>query len=172
MKKRIWLIMAAIVIALIICLLIWRFYPQSSSSLMPIDKNTVTDLSAIAYILRFGDTQTHSDTYRIDNPYPQSTELGEIIEILATSNYQQDFRNLLPWGIDTVDSDKNYDGRTVTLIFFFQNAENEYMEIMFQSNSLMWIRTEEHPNLRIYHPTNSATLDKLVEYLQTHGVKQ
>lgn len=172
MKRRIWLTMAIIVAALIVCLLIWRFWPRSSSHLMPIDENAVTSFSAFAYVVRFGDAQTPSDTYRINIPEPQSDIPGEVKEILAASSYQQDFRNLLPWGVDGVDADKNYDGRTVTLNFYFQNAENEYVEVMFLSNSLMWIRTEEHPNLRIYHPTNSETLDKLVEYLQTHGIKQ
>ena len=91
---------------------------------------------------------------------------------MATSNYQQDLRNLFPWVIDSVGSDKNYDGRTVTLSFYFQNTENKYIDLMFLSSSTVVVIKEGHAGMRIYHPTNSKTLDKLVEYLQTHGIMQ
>lgn len=40
-------------------------------------------------------------------PDPQSSELKAILEILATSRYRQDFRNLLPWESGSISSGKD-----------------------------------------------------------------
>ena len=127
MKKRIGLIITIIVAALIVCLLIWRFWPQSSSNLISVDENSITSFSASAMIHHLENGQTRTDTYRIDNPAQQGNEPGDIIEILATSRYQQDFRNLLPWSADNVEADKNYDGRTVVLVSSVGNQKEQYI---------------------------------------------
>ena len=71
-------------------------------------------------VQRLENGKNHTDTYQIVNTEQQGNEPGDILEILATSKYQQDFRNLLPSSADSVEADKNYDGRTVTLNFYFQ----------------------------------------------------
>lgn len=172
MKKRIGLIITVLTIALVICLLTWRFLPQSSSSLISIDKSAITGISAYAMIRTFENGQSYTDTYRIDKQETPSNEHEELAEILATSRYQQDFRNLWPWGIDSVSGGRYYDGRTVTVTFYSSNAENQYAEIMFMSSGLVVVQTGKRPGMRIYHPTNKETLDKLVEYLQTNGIKE
>ena len=171
MKKRVGLIITIVIAALIVCLLIWRFWPHSSARLLSVDENTITGFSAYAMVRRIENGQSYTDTYRLDDPAQQGNTPEEIVKILAASHYQQDFRNLLPWGIDSVASDKNYDGRTVTLNFYFQNAENESVEILFLSSSIIVVQAEKHP-MRIYHPTNAQTLDKLIAYVQAHGIIQ
>lgn len=171
MKKRIGLIITIIITALILCLLIWRFWPQSAFDLVSANENSITSFSAYAMVSRFENGQSYTDTYRIDNTKLQDNASSEIIEILATSSYQQDFRNLLPWGIDSVSSDKNYDGCTVTLSFYSETAEKEYFEIQFLSSSIAVVTSAKHPGYRIYHPTNHETINRLIEYLQAHGVK-
>ena len=172
MKKRIGLIITIIVAALIVCLLIWRFWPQSSSNLISVDENSITSFSASAMIHHLENGQTRTDTSRIDNPAQQGNEPGDIIEILATSRYQQDFRNLLPWSADNVEADKNYDGRTVVLVSSVGNQKDEWVQIHFLSSSIVTVSVGGEAGFRIYHPTNNKTLDELVEYIQTHGVKQ
>lgn len=172
MKKRIGLIVAIVVAALIICLLIWRFLPHSLSNAISVDENSIIGFSAYAMVSRFEDGQSYTDTYRIDNTDQQSHKPEKMIEILATSGYQQDFRNLLSWGIDSVASDKNYDGSTVTLSFYSENAETEYFEIQFLSSSIAVVTTEAHPSFRIYHPTNHKTMYDLIEYVKNYGIKQ
>ena len=169
MKKRLGLVVTIIVAVLIICLLVWRFWPHSSSDMISVNESTVTSFSAYGMFQNF--EKGHCDLYSINSPAPLSNESEEILEILATSKYRQDFRNLLPWGVDGVSSDKNYDGHMVTLSLYFQDKE-EYIEFQFLSNSLVVVRTPKRRNMRIYHPTNSETLDKLVEYLKTHGALQ
>ena len=172
MKKRIGLIITIIVAALIICLLVWRFWPHSSSSLISVDENAVTSFSAYAMVHRFENGQTYTDTYHIERTEQQGYALGEIVEILATSGYQQDFRNLSPRGVDSVGSDKNYDGRTVTLSFYTDSRTDEYVDIQFLGKSIIAVSYEGKSGFRIYHPTSHKVIDNLVEYLQTHGVKQ
>jgi len=169
MKKRIGLIITIIVTALMVCLLVWRFWPHASSAFISVDKNALTGFSASADVLCFENGQSHTDTYRIDDTELHSDAPKALLGILATSNYQQDLRNLLPWGIDSVGSGKQYDGRTVRLTFSFQDS---YIDILFLSPGIIVVSTENSSGYRIYHPTNSKTMDNLVDYLQTHGVKQ
>ena len=173
MKKRIGLASAIVIAILIVCLLLWRFIPQSTSTLIPVSKDSITSFSANGMLENFELDQT--DFYSIASSNPLSNEpenIMEAMEILATSKYQPDFRNLLPWGIDSVSSNNNYDGRMVTFSLYFQDEGSNYIEFQFLSNSIVVIRTADQTGMRIYHPTNSETFDKLVEYLQTHGVLQ
>ena len=172
MKKRIGLLTTVLIIALVICLLTWRFWPQSSSGLISIDKSAINGASAYSMIRTFENGQSYTDTYRIDRQEDPGDVQEELAEILETSRYQQDFRNLWPWGIDSVSGGRYYDGRTVTVTFYSSNAENQYAEIMFMSSGLVVVQTDKHPGMRIYHPTNKETLDKLVQYLQTNGIKE
>lgn len=172
MKKRIGLIITVLIIALVICLLTWRFWPQSSSGLISIDKSAINGVSAYAMVRTFENGQSYTDTYRIERQENLGNVQEELAEILATSRYQQDFRNLWPWGIDSVSGGRYYDGRTVTVTFYSPTAENQYTEIMFMSSGLVVVQTSKHSSMRIYHPTNRETLDKLVEYLQTNGIKE
>ena len=98
--------------------------------------------------------------------------LEEIMEILATSSYRQDFRNLLLWDLDYVDADKNYDGRTVTVSFYMNNQMDKYVQIQFLSSSIIVVSSGGETGFRVYHPTNHQTIDQLSEYIQTHGVKE
>ena len=169
MKKRIGLTIAIVIAVLIIGLIGWRFWPQSASSVMSVSEDTITSFAAYGMLDSF--EMGYYDLYSINSPAPISNEPREILEILAMSKYQQDFRNLLPWGVDGVSADKNYDGNMVTLSLYFQDKQG-YIEFQFLSNSIVVVRTSDQPNMRIYHPTNRETMYELIAYLQTHGTKQ
>ena len=172
MKKRIRLIITFLIIALVICVLTWRFWPHPSSYIISMDKTAITSFSAYAIVSCFENGQSEFDTYRIDITEPQSNESAEIMEIVSTSGYQQDFRNLLPWGLDHVGSDRNYDGKIMTVSLYTGPQQDKHVEIQFLSSSVVAVRDSCKSGLRIYHPTKRKTMDNLVEYLQTHGVKQ
>ena len=172
MKKRIRLIITIIIASLIVCLLIWRFLPQSFSNLISVDENTITNFSSSVMVQSLENGQTHTDTYQITKTEQLGNEPGDILEILSTSKYQQDFRNLLPWSADSIEADKNYDGRTVLLVFSVGNQKDEWVQIYYLSSSIIAVSVGREDGYRIYHPTNHKTLDELVEYIQTHGTKQ
>ena len=52
------------------------------------------------------------------------------------------------------------------------NQKDEYVQIQFLSSSIIVVSSGDKTGSRIYHPTNKKTIDQLVEYLQTYGVKQ
>lgn len=172
MKKRIRMFIMIILIALAIYLVIWRFWPNSFSNTISVNENSIDSVSVHAMVNHFGIEQDTIDTYLIGENEQQINTLEEIIEILTTSSYRQDFRNLLPWDLDYVDADKNYDGRTVTVSFYMGNQKDEYVQIQFLSSSIIVVSSGDKTGFRIYHPTNKKTIDQLVEYLQTYGVKQ
>ncbi len=171
MKKRIRLIVTVISIALIAGLLLWRFLPRSSSYLISVDQHAFTGFSAIATVSYIEDGVPYSNIYRIENT-PQYTEvLEEVLEILATSRYRPDFRNLLPGGLRQIDGGKKYDGRIISLAFSAETQEG-FVHIQFLSSRVIPVSAGSRSGLLAYHPTNRETMDKLVEYLQANGVKQ
>ena len=107
-------------------------------------------------------------------PFINDTEenIQEILEILASSGYRRDYRNLLPWGIDGVDSDKNYDGHRFSLLLVWGEESDNCTHIQFLSHSIIAVSAPEKPGFQIYHPTNEDTLYELVEYLQANGTKK
>lgn len=166
MKKR---IIIGIVIALVLGVLLWRFIPRSAGAVIPVDENDVTSFAAISMVGRNLLGEPNFSIYRIDSADATKQNIHDFLEILKTSRYQPDFRNLLPWGIDSVSSDKNYDSRTVTVQF---TCGDDYLDITFHSPTLITISTKDTSGFRIYHPTNKNTITKLVEYLETHGTLQ
>lgn len=170
-----WLLAILCILVLIpIALLIgvWRFWPQSFSDLITVDETSIISFSVHGMLDRLENGQPVIDMYHIDDTDQQNNTPDEIIEILETSSYRQDFRNLLPWGMDYVDADKNYDGRTVTVSFYIGNQKDEYIQIQFLSSSIIAVFGGGKSGFCVYHPTNHETIDQLVEYLQTHGIKQ
>lgn len=166
MKKR---IIIGIVIALVLGVLLWRFIPRSADSLIPIEKSDVTSFAAISMTGRNLLGEPTFRIYRIDSNDATPQHIGDILDILKTASYQPDFRNLIPWGMDSVSADKNYDSRTVTVQFA---CGDDYLDITFQSPTQMYIQTKDASGFRIYHPTNKQVITKLVEYLEANGITE
>ena len=174
MKKRNRLIIMIIICALAIGLIIWRFRSQTFSRALSVDESAIdrVSVSVHAMVNHFGIESDTIDTYSIDDLNQPINMLEEIIDILNTSSYRQDFRNLLLWDLDYVDADKNYDGRTVTVSFFTKNPKDECAQIQFLSSSIIVVSSGRKTGFRVYHPTNRKTMDQLLEYVQMHGIKE
>lgn len=172
MKKRIGYMIAALIVALFAGLLLWRFLPRSCAHMMSVDESAFTGFSSQAMIYHFDLGSTYTDMYYIEHIPRQEAAYGEIMEILATSRYRPDFRNLLPWNLSSLSSGKNYDGRTVSMVFSAVSQEEQFVSIRFLSSTIVQIHIGNKSGFRIYHPTNRETFDKVVEFLQTNGVKQ
>jgi len=175
-KKRILTITKAVAITsivaiLVICLLVWRVWPNTVSGIIPIDENAITSFSSNVVINRIENGQTLTDVYSIHKTEFPCDEPGNILEILATSSYQQDFRNLLPWSADSVGADKGYDGRNAVLVFSVGNQNNEWVEINYLSSGTIVVFVGWEDGCCIYHPTNEQIFDDLIEYFITHGEK-
>ena len=167
MKKRIGLIVLAVIV---VCTLAWRFWPHSFLEVMPVQEEAVFGFSSGAIIQQMGNGEIYQDHYQLDIHEPQDDRVGEILEILVASNYRQDFRNLLPWGVSSVGADKNFDGRTVTTLFTLGNEKDDYISIQFMSPTIIAVSINGE-DFRVYHPTNRQVFDDLAAYLQTNGIK-
>lgn len=175
-KKRILAItksvaITSIVALLVISLLIWRVWPNSPSNIIPVDKDAITSFSSNVRISRIENGQTITDVYSIHKTEAPFEDPELILEILQTSSYQQDFRNLLPWRADSVSADKNYDGRNAVLVFSVGNQIDEWVEINYLSSGIIVVFIGWEDGYRIYHPTNENTFDALIEHFTTHGEK-
>ena len=169
LKKRIIKIAVPVVIVLIVA---WRFWPRSFSKLIPYDMELVTYCIANVDIMRVSNGRLNSESYKLDDMV--QGDLEKIMELAATSGYRRDFRNLIPFGPRSLSSGKDYDGRAVNIYLFFGTEENEYDDSIHISwtDGQMAIWGVSKYKARIYHPTNSETLDYLVGYLQANGELQ
>lgn len=172
MKKRLWLRITILIVVLTAGLLIWCFWPQPASRILPVDEESITSFSSNIRILCIENGQTVSEVYSINKTEFPCAEPGEILEILATSTYRQDVRNLLPWKTHYVEADKNYDGRSVLMAFSVGNGKDEWIQVHFLTSTMIAVHKGGEDGLRVYYPTNRETLDELTEYFQTHGIKQ
>ena len=117
MKKRIGYMIAALIVALFVGLLLWRFVPRSCAHMMSVDESAFTNFSSHAMIHRFDLGSTYTDMYYIEHIPRQEAAYGELMEILTSSRYRPDFRNLLPWDLSSLSS-----GNFRDLIGYFNNG--------------------------------------------------
>ncbi len=157
--------------AIVACLLAWRFWPHSFSAVLS-DTDAFASLSASA---SEGGNETvgsismpYIDFYTINSAQASGKMIDELLEILKSTSYTQDFRNLLPWGIDSVENDKSYDGRVVVLSF--RTRDNKSVSITALCPNVLTINDGD--GTKVFHPTDSKMFDRLFSYIQENGVKE
>lgn len=168
MKKRAAMIVAA---ALIIALLAWRFWPHSLSSVICVEKSSVTSIACSVSVFDIKNGMPYSNSYTLNELSSQDDGFEEIMEILDSSNYRQDFRNLLPWSINSGGSDDANNVLIANAVFVWGSGESESCFISMYSESMIAVSSGTEPGIKVYHPTNRKMLDTLAEYLQIHGNK-
>lgn len=169
MKKRtVWIVIAA----LLVSLLIWRLWPHSASFFLPDDESAVTSFFASASAFEFENGEHHFISYTIEEKEQPTENMEALLNILKTSRYQQDLRNLLPWDQAVVGSTSSGGDNhwSITLHFYTGEQKPELLYIHFMGESLVYVSSDD--TSRIYHATNPETLAALAEYLQTHGEKK
>lgn len=168
MKKRATMIIAA---ALIIALLAWRFWPHSLSSVICVEKSSVTSIACSVSVFDIKNGMPYSNSYTLNELSSQDDVFEEIMEILDSSNYRQDFRNLLPWSINSGGSDDANNVLIANAVFVWGSGESESCFISMYSESMIAVSSGTEPGIKVYHPTNRKMLDTLAEYLQIRGNK-
>ena len=163
MKKHIRLIVIVTVAALIIGLLLWRFWPHSFSYLTPLEE--VRRFSAHLNIRREDGESIFSTSYYINSDPDRDgyVAIETIAGILTASDYQQDFRNLIPW-----DSFKYGDIR-LELTFSSKNPKYQPTYVNFYSNNTLTVIYGNSPAYLTFHPTNPEIYQELISLIQTYG---
>lgn len=168
MKKKATVIVAA---ALIIGLLVWRFWSHPLSSVICVEKSSVTSIACSVSVFGVENGMPYSNSYTLSELSPQDGGFEEIMEILDSSNYRQDFRNLIPWSVNSIGSNDANSGLFANMVFAWGSGENESCFISMYSKSMIAVSSGTGSGLKVYHPTNREMLDTLAEYLQTYGSK-
>lgn len=169
MKKR--YIVLIVIAVLVAALFIWRLWPQPASLFLPDGETAVTNIFATATVISY-EHGADFIYYNYDNDQPSADTVSEILDILKTSDYQPDLRNLLPWGGSSLSGGNSYDGRSVTLYLRTGNGPEDVFSFHFVSRGNAFISVNDGSGSRIYHPTNPEILSALVEYIQTHGKQE
>ena len=165
-KKCILLLLAI----LMLCLLAWRLTPHTFEEITASDQNAITSLAGAATFLGVRDGRAYTESYALQNVLPEDTAFEGILMLLNSTRYQEDFRNLLPWAVDSAGSDNAYDGRSVTLILFWGASADETCSLVMTGGQIV-VGRPNHDGFLIYHPLDTTLLDQLTEYLMTHGEK-
>ena len=164
-KKRLLSIAAAL---LIIALMGWRFWPRSIDKVISTSTESVNSMACSATVSGVEDGDLFMDTYSMRSEDLVDADMEALLNILSSAKYRPDFRNLLPWDITSVDSGGTNDGKSANLALVWGNSEDEHCYMMFHSGSVVAVDVGSGGYF-IYHPTDRAVLDKLVDYIQEHG---
>lgn len=164
LKKNI-LIIA--VVALIAGCMGWRLWSHTLADVISVDTNSVSNIACSASIHSVSDGTSRIESYTLDSSSRGEDDFLEIMEILNSTSYRQNFRNLLPWPTTAVAADGATHSATVTLVW--GTAADEWCTINFLDNKTICLSLRVKDGFLIYHPTDRMTLDRLVDYIQLHG---
>ena len=166
-KKCILLLLAIIVL----CFAVWLLWPHSFAEVTGIPERPEINLSGVVVAARVENGQPSFDTWDLQNCAAGSAEYEAFLSVLQASFYRQDPRNLLPGGLTSVGSDKDYDSRSVNLMFAWGSVEDECFSLTF-SGSQVVVAGPNSRGFQIWHPVDPGLLDRLIAEVQTYGVKK
>ena len=121
-KKCILLTLAIIVL----CFAVWLLWPHSFAEMtgIPADHPEL-NMAAVVTAAKFENGSPSFDIWDLPCCSAGSTAYEAVSSVLSSGSYRQDLRNLLPGGLTSVGSDKDYDSRTVNLMFAWGSVEDE-----------------------------------------------
>lgn len=155
---------------LLLGLCAWRLTPRTFEQMTAADPKTISSLSGTALLGGNRDGTPYMESYTLPTSAADDEVFREILSLLCRSGYREDFRNLLPWAVDSAGSDNAYDGRSVTLILVWGASADETCSLGLTGRQIV-VSRPHHDGFLIYHPLDTALLDQLTEYLMTHGEK-
>ncbi len=160
---------AGVIVATVFLLvgIIWRVLPHSFADVIPVNTNMVSNFACMGNVSGVRDGEPYIDLYSLSNATSEEEHFLEIIEIMNSTNYRQDFRNLLPWAITDVGADDSF--CSVTLMLIWGSTPEESCTISYLDNNLIGVSFGGSDGYEIYHPTDHSVLTTLIEYLQLHG---
>lgn len=165
-KKCILLLLAI----LLLCLLAWRLTPHTFEQMTASDINAITSLAGAAAFLGVRDGSTYVETYTLQTVSPEDTAFEDVLMLLNETRYREDFRNLLPWPLDAVSSDRYFDNRSVSLLLVWGPSADECCSLSLSGRQIV-VGRPYHDGFLIYHPTNPKLLNWLSTYIANNGEK-
>lgn len=155
---------------LLLCLCLWRMLPHTFGQVTAADPQAVSSLAGTAVLSGNRDGAPYMESYTLPTAAAEDEELQDILSLLCRTSYREDFRNLLPWAINSVGSGSDYDGRSVTLMLAWGPSADESCGLTVYKGQIV-VSRPHHDGFLIYHPLDPTLLDQLTAYLMTHGEK-
>lgn len=166
MKKHIRLIVIVTVAALIIGLLLWRFWPHAFSYIFPLEVDKITSFD-VWIPIENSDLSHRLSGWHADPSWDETLPaLQDVLDILAASDYNEDIRNLIP--SPDIRAGIGEPG-TINMIYSTRGRDPKFAQFQFLDSSTVIVTYSSDGMFFIYHLTNPETYDKLVEYIKTHG---
>ena len=163
-KKCILLLLAI----LLLSLLAWQLTPHTFEQMTASNLNDITSLAGSVMLTGVRDGKTYAESYTLNTVTPEDTAFEGILMLLNATRYREDLRNLLPWNIDAVGSDRYFDGRSVTIMLVWGESENECCSL-FLSGRKIAVSRPRHNGFLIYHPEDPKLLNWLSIYIANNG---
>ena len=77
------------------------------------------------------DGRAYTESYALQNVTPEDTAFEGVLMLLNSTRYREDFRNLLPWPIESVSAGRAYDGRGVSLMLVWGHPKTSAAVLAF-----------------------------------------
>lgn len=91
------------------------------------------------------------------------------MNILNSTKYRKDFRNLLPWSPSLYTGGDSSGSRAVTLAWTGEG--NAKASLQFMGEHIVIFRKYGDFKSTIYHPADGDVCDKLADYILKYGIK-
>lgn len=161
-----------LIVILLLCLglCVWRMLPHTFEQMTAAEPRAVSSLAGIAVLSGNRDGVPYTESYTLPTAAAEDEAFQDILSLLSRTSYREDFRNLLPWAINSVGSGSDYDGRSVTLMLAWGPSADESCGLTVYKGQIV-VSRPHHDGFLIYHPLDPTLLDQLTAYLMTHGEK-
>ena len=170
MRKHIKKLTIILLAATVLCACVWRLLPHPFADIISVDESAILSLACTANISGLNnDSEPFIDHYELQALTNGSKNFTDIIDLLNQSEYQQSFRNLLPWAITSVHSS----GSSINANIFLTwgNAEKETCLLTVLDDGKVVVSPGKSNGLFVYHATDRSMLEQLVNYVQENGTK-
>ena len=164
-KKKLLAIIGAIVI---VVLSVWRMLPHSLEQVLPFGNDGFSEIGVQITEFSAPDHSLNLAVYTLETTSPIDDHYKLIMEILKSTDYRSDFRNMLPWDITTVNSGSNNIEHSA-IIKLVSESTDETCVINFHGERVVSFDFGVDSEFRVYHPTNREMLSQLVEYVKANG---
>ncbi len=163
-KAAIRIVFAALAL-LIIAAAVWRLTPQRFYKISGIDPSFAEKVYCIATFSEVKPGDLSIDAYKMEAVLPHDERLSKIAEIVLSSDYRRDFRNLLPWEITSVSGKEKGEGSAS--VKFIYGEEACVFQFLDSDTAVLSRGFEEE--LMIFHPTDKSVFYTLREYIKENG---
>lgn len=164
-RRMLFLILALVAV----CLAIWRLWPRTLEDVLRLSDLESASVIADSTEVMIENNSLKIESYRLDIP---AREGERFVELLKSTSYRSDFRNLLPWDVSPVHG-KDVSG----VVAIGLNVGNERWVVLSLSEKTMTVTMyegdvqQEEAMVLVYHPANRALLSEIKSYVRENGTK-